>query len=128
MKVVETNPDLCAGCLLCEDTCSEMLFRVEDGSKSAIRITETDDGYDINVCNQCGECIEVCPVEAIQRKKNTIIVNKTKCIGCFSCVGFCPQGAMRQHEEMVEPFKCISCGSCTEECPTEAIVLVEKEQ
>lgn len=128
MKVVSTKAELCIGCKACEDACSKVLFKEQNPEKSAIRVTEMEDeGYEINVCNQCGECIDICPVEAIYRAKNgTVMINKEKCVGCFACVGFCPIGAMCQHKDYVEPFKCIACGACTRECPTEAIFLEEK--
>jgi len=130
MKVVEKKAELCIGCHACEQACSKVLFKVEDPEKSAIRIFEkADEGFDINVCNQCGECIDICPVEAIYRGKNgSVMINKEKCVGCFACVGFCPISAMRQHKDYTEPFKCISCGACTRECPTEAIFMKEKEE
>lgn len=41
------------------------------------------------------------------------------------CVGFCPEEAMRQHDEHIESFKCISCGLCVHVCPTGAVLIEE---
>lgn len=77
----------------------------------------------MNVCNQCGECIEVCPTEAIYRAKNGVVrIDKEKCLGCYSCVGFCPT-VMFFHKDVQEPFKCVACGMCAKECPTGAVYL-----
>jgi len=127
MKIVATKPELCIGCRACEEACAKVLFKDTDLEKSAIRITEKDDGgYDINVCNQCGECIDICQVQAIYRNKNGIVmIDKDKCVQCYACVGFCPTLSMRYHKDVVGPFKCISCGACTRACNTGVIFMEE---
>jgi len=45
-------------------------------------------------CNTCEECIEVCPVAAIEKSPNGIIVNPISCVGCGICVPTCPLGAI----------------------------------
>ncbi|NMA55806.1 MAG: 4Fe-4S binding protein [Firmicutes bacterium] len=127
MKIVATKPELCIACKLCEEACSQALFGVTDSEKSAIRISENENGeYDINVCDQCGECLDICQVQALMRDENGIIViDKDKCVHCYACVGFCPVLAMRYHQDIMGPFKCISCGACTEVCATGAIFMQE---
>ena len=41
-------------------------------------------------CDGCGECIPVCPVEAIIIKDGKAYVNNT-CIACGACASVCPQ-------------------------------------
>lgn len=127
MKIVATKPKLCSSCKACEEACSKVLFKVNEPEKSAIRVTQKDnEGHDINVCNQCGECIDICPVQAIYRNKsNVVMIYKDKCVHCYACVGFCPTLAMRYAKDVVGPFKCISCGACTRACPTGAIFMKE---
>jgi NAD-dependent dihydropyrimidine dehydrogenase PreA subunit len=128
MKIVGVNEELCTLCGACETTCSTFYFKEDNRLKSAIQVHETDQdpGNVISVCNQCGKCIEVCPVEAISRnKKGIVLINKKTCVGCFNCVGVCPTGTMFWHEELVIPFKCIACARCTKECPTEAIFMTD---
>ncbi|MFV0255692.1 MAG: 4Fe-4S binding protein [Erysipelotrichaceae bacterium] len=52
-----------------------------------------------------------------------VTVFKDDCIGCGTCVGVCPTGALQMQDdgkaECVEG--CIDCGACIPECPTEAI-------
>ena len=96
------------------------------GEWSAIRIIKEAEGYDMSVCNHCGLCIDMCPVQALKRLPNgTVILNKNKCIGCQACVGFCPRGVMKKAPEVITPFKCISCGKCVEACPNGALEMVE---
>ncbi len=41
-------------------------------------------------CNQCGLCIESCPVQAIDPDTSKV---SDDCLMCFRCVKVCPQGA-----------------------------------
>jgi len=127
VKILKFHPEKCDGCKSCEKACSKTHFKSDDGGdKSAIRIIKDKNTYKMHVCDQRGLCLDMCPVGALARKKNGIVVlNKEICIGCQACVGFCPIGAMRKSEERIEPFKCISCGACVRACPTEALELVE---
>lgn len=129
MKYLGKNEAACIECHQCEEACSKAYFKEVDADKSCIRINvemEADQDWLINVCNQCGECIEVCSEKAISRNKfGVVMIDKKKCVGCLMCVGFCPSLSMRTHEEQIEPFKCIACGICTKQCPTNAIFITE---
>jgi len=120
LKLLEKNESLCTWCGECEQVCSKTYFKEANREKSAILINEKK----ITVCSQCGECIDVCSVGAISRDKKGIVrINKKLCVGCFMCVGFCPEQAMMMHGDMLEPFKCIACGKCAKICPTQAIYI-----
>lgn len=125
MKVLKKIEEKCIGCHLCEEACSKAYFKESNKEKSAIRIAENSNSHNnITACTQCGECIEICPVKAIYRDAKGIVrINKEICVGCFMCVGFCPEGSMFMHDDYIEPFKCISCGLCVKECPTGAIYI-----
>lgn len=130
MKVLGKKPELCIQCHACESTCSKTWFKDDNAEKSCIRIKDANDENPeakIISCTQCGECIDICPVEAITRDKSGVVrINKEKCVGCFMCVGFCPELAMFMHEEYIEPFKCVACGQCAKSCPTNAIFIVQE--
>lgn len=52
------------------------------------------------------------------------LYNRSKCIGCGSCVAVCSENALTMNAdgEIVTDFsKCISCGKCAEVCPTKAV-------
>jgi hypothetical protein len=44
-------------------------------------------------CDMCGECLDICPVDAI---KEGVITEK--CVGCIACVDICPRGAVKIKE------------------------------
>ncbi|MEA2055938.1 MAG: 4Fe-4S binding protein [Candidatus Thermoplasmatota archaeon] len=127
VKILKFHAEKCNGCLECEKACSKVQFKTENGGKqSAIHIIKKGSSYEMDVCNQCGLCIDICPVGAITRKKTgVVILDKNTCVGCQACVGFCPSGTMRKSDIRVEPFKCISCGACVRACPENALELVE---
>jgi len=56
------------------------------------------------LCDQCGDCVKICPV------KGAITVTKTK------------DGKI-MHE--IDPAVCTQCGICVDKCPLEAIKVVE---
>ncbi len=127
VKILEFHAEKCKGCLECEKACSKVHFKTDEGGdKSAIRIHKSNNNYEMKVCNQCGLCIDMCPVGALTRRKNGVVtLDKNTCIGCQACVGFCPIDVMAKSDVRIEPFKCISCGACVRECPEKALELVE---
>jgi carbon-monoxide dehydrogenase iron sulfur subunit len=129
MKILAVKPELCTGCGICEKVCSQIYYKEENPAKSAIRIGERSPEtghYVITVCNQLGACVDVCPVKALSRNKKGIVIrNKKLCVGCYACVGFCPNLAMFNHPDLTEPFKCVACGKCADECPEGALSIIE---
>ena len=124
MKKLAKKEELCTDCHVCEQTCSKTYFKEENPEISAVRIASIEDGIKITACTQCGDCIDICPVEAIYRDKNGVVrIKKTICAGCFACVGFCPESAMFQQGNIIEPFKCVACGLCAKQCPSGAIFI-----
>lgn len=61
--------------------------------KNSARIFTKTPIVDMNICNQCGVCIKLCPMKAIN--KDTLDINENKCIRCFCCVKRCPKKARR---------------------------------
>jgi ferredoxin len=127
MKYLKTDRSKCQGVRACEQTCAKTFFKSEDPEKSAIRVKQTDAGFEINVCNQCGECMAVCPVAALKRNAlGVVMLDKKLCVGCLMCVGYCPTLSMRTHPELREPFKCVACGACAKACPEKALETAEQ--
>lgn len=128
VKILRFYSKKCDYCKDCEKACSQVHFKTDEGGdKSAIHILkDKNGGFNINVCDQRGLCIDMCPVGALKRSKNGVVwLDKNVCIGCQACVGFCPIGAMRKSTVRIEPFKCISCGACVRACPHGALELIE---
>ncbi|MGA1793043.1 MAG: 4Fe-4S binding protein [Thermoplasmatota archaeon] len=127
VKVITFHPEKCKGHYACEKACSQIMHRNDEGGEwSALRISRTENGWEMTNCNHCGLCIDVCPVQALKRLPNgTVVLNRNLCIGCQTCVAFCPRHVMRRATGEVVPHKCISCGSCVKACPEGALELVE---
>lgn len=72
------------------------------------------------------------PLEAANVPENyrgKISYEKKKCIGCFTCVKFCPSPAIFPTPEKKVKFdlgRCIFCGRCQEVCPVKCIYLTKK--
>jgi len=47
----------------------------------------------VQMCDGCGMCSDVCPAEAIT-VSNVAVIDADKCIGCEACVSECPRGAI----------------------------------
>lgn len=45
-------------------------------------------------CNNCGICIKVCPVAAVEESPTGLTINPMSCIGCGICVPKCPEKAI----------------------------------
>lgn len=58
------------------------------------------------LCIQCGDCVERCPMEAIAELEETMEVSADKCIGCGLCVSVCPEDAiaLREVSTATPPF------------------------
>lgn len=127
LKKIVAHSELCIGCGKCEDVCSKAFFKVEDRTKSAIRVSKRLDGsYRIDVCDQCGDCAVMCAAMAISPASNGVyMIDKKKCVGCLICVAECVKDCMHYHNEERYVFKCIACGLCVKNCPSGALELVE---
>ena len=45
-------------------------------------------------CTACGQCVEICPVEAITMNEGQISINQDDCSECGACESECPSGAI----------------------------------
>jgi len=54
-----------------------------------------------------------------------VIVDKTKCSGCGTCMDLCPVEAIKLVENLatVSEEDCAECGACVDECPEKALSL-----
>ncbi len=52
-------------------------------------------------CTGCGECVEVCPTDAIRLESGVAVVDQAECTECEICLGACPEGAILSVSEPV---------------------------
>ncbi len=93
-------------------------------------------------CLGFGDCVEVCPFQAISRGKNGLIaIDPEKCTGCGKCLAECPKGMLLLVPEKSEVVVaclskdrakrvsqackkgCIACKRCEKACPVKAITV-----
>lgn len=47
-------------------------------------------------CNNCGTCVEVCPVQVFSKVKGKVkVANPKECLECGACEVNCPQKAIK---------------------------------
>jgi len=111
----------------CEAACATKVFKADAPALAALHIHAHGDASGTAVlCDQCGDCVVVCPAEALKRNKlGVVMINKKLCVACYMCIGFCEKEAFQRNPGWVEPYKCTSCGICVKACPHAALELVE---
>lgn len=124
-KLVVESPDSCIGCESCATACSKAYYKVEDATLSAIRIETTNDGsISIRICDQCGKCAAVCPVEAIsQNAQGVYVIDRKVCVGCLACMDACPSNVIVKSHDNLFATKCTACGLCVKACPQDVLAL-----
>ncbi len=79
--------------------------KIEGSRKKTIFTTETHTWPTVNnKCNNCGICIEYCPVKAISEKDGKAVIDKEKCIFCYTCIPKCPQKAIYHKTTFMNKF------------------------
>lgn len=85
-------------------------------------------------CRHCPEplCVKGCITGALTICDGVIIIDKEKCIGCYTCILSCPYGAISPSDEGAIQ-KCELCiktkggiPQCVKGCPNGAIVFEER--
>jgi len=54
---------------------------------------------DQKLCDKCGTCAGVCPVNVITISRTQISINHKECIDCRRCTWVCPVHALTSKEE-----------------------------
>lgn len=94
-------------------------------------------------CIGCGDCMNVCPVDAILICEDLARIDPKTCIGCGKCVKTCPKGVISLVPQTIAAAvacsntekgavarkncknACIGCKKCEKICPEGAIKVVD---
>lgn len=61
--------------------------------KNSAKIFTKIPSANMSICNHCGVCVKLCPMNAVD--KDTLDINEKLCLRCFSCVKSCPKKARK---------------------------------
>ena len=143
---VTADPNKCIGCRVCEIACAvaHLDKTVKTvGSLNApllprLYLVKTSETTMPVQCRHCEDapCVKSCPVSAIDRRDNKIMMAEQRCIGCKSCLLACPFGAIEliavcpddsSRDYNVVASKCDLCSgkpkgpACVAACPSQAL-------
>ena len=120
MKVVYVNEKWCLGCHLCEYECAfansgetDIVRALKDRViHPRIRVEDGDGVHFAVNCRHCSDalCVKSCIAGALSRDEHgTVVIDKNKCVGCFTCVTVCPYGAIMPDADGTAAQKCTLC-------------------
>lgn len=101
---------------------------------SRIRIETSAEAFFPVQCRHCDEpwCVYSCLAGAMHRDEATraVVVDIKRCIGCWTCILACPNGAIVQDRDRKVVAKCDLCGgsdvpACVANCPNGALMFEE---
>jgi len=129
MKALVSYPENCTGCRFCEIVCSLAKENMVNPKKARLRVVRKDVVNDTPVvCTQCGECIDVCPQEAISKDNGTVKIDPDSCAGCGLCVDACPHNVIIMINDVA--VKCDLCNGeplCVKYCSQGGVKFEEVE-
>ena len=105
---VRENPTFICNCCGC--CCEALVAAKKFGNLHPVQTTHYLPEIDYNKCTNCEKCIEACPIEAISKKDEKIVIDKEVCLGCGVCVRSCPSGSLslqRREEEIITPVNSV---------------------
>ncbi len=147
MLRIKAVPHACIGCGLCKVWCKvehsdtkniNKAFRPSAAETlSCVDVEEEGCASFAAQCRQCDEplCSYGCITGAMTKDPETglVTVDKSKCVGCWTCILMCPNGAIKRDERGGHvALKCDMCKhrgfpSCVEHCPNDALVIEEAD-
>ena len=143
MKRIYVKEEWCLGCHLCEYNCAFANSGMTDMVKALrgktihprIQVEQDENGVTYAVsCRHCKDpiCVKSCIAGAITKKDGVIEIDRSKCVGCLTCVLVCPYCAVVEGENggALKCELCMknACGApaCVKGCPNGAIVYEDR--
>jgi len=93
---VIADPKKCIGCKTCMAACSDVHKKMGLQSHPRLTVVKHQDATVPVMCRHCDDapCAKVCPVMAITKENDRILINESLCVGCTLCAVACPFGAI----------------------------------
>jgi len=145
MKRVYVREEVCMGCGLCRVHCLIEHSRTKDTIKAfkketphpmpRIRVEMKGEICFSLQCRHCDEpwCVYSCLTGAMRKDPVTgiVAVDAEKCMGCWTCIMACPNGALARDVNKKIVAKCDLCPErdvpvCVVNCPNEALVVEDR--
>ncbi len=142
MKRVTVHEEWCLGCHLCEYNCAYANSGIPDmvkalkGKRIFPRIKVEDGGTPGSVtfavsCRHCPDpiCVKSCISGALSKRGGAVTVDRSKCVGCYTCILVCPFGAISTDGDgaVLKCELCLSNGAgtpaCAAGCPNGALTV-----
>ena len=89
-RTVTDNIVMCNCCKCC---CLYLRTNKRIREAAGVQLMETTNflaRVDEETCTGCGDCVELCSLEAMELSGDTVSINEEFCVGCGVCVSTCP--------------------------------------
>ncbi|MBT3310476.1 MAG: 4Fe-4S binding protein [Desulfobacterales bacterium] len=81
-------------CNCCSCCCGALAVAREVGNGIVINSTNFAVNYDAESCTACGDCVEICPVDAMEMVGDAVSIKENFCMGCGNCVNTCEMNSL----------------------------------
>lgn len=90
---IQNKPAVICNCCGC--CCDLLLSYKKTGISTIVSPSSYIANIDITTCNDCGLCIDKCPVDAVSLTDDKIAIDEDWCLGCGVCANFCETEACK---------------------------------